>query len=152
MTISFRIATCAIFGLCVPLAIYASPLNLPEDVRYKCELASDFAPAAADDISSDQRVFLGAYGGQWEKVLDSYLIVESIDVSGTFNGFYYWGAYRGWNIEQSGCTPVTGTVRGNKLSFKTGTASVTYRHKGDYLNGTYTRGGNVTRGRFEFIE
>jgi hypothetical protein len=99
--------------------------------------------------------FLGIFDGAWGDKLPHTVIIYKVK-STKVRLYYGIGAYEPWNIDEPDCYKVKGKLMDDgsvSFHFSGSNADVVYRidNEGERLYGTYTRGGNVTRGTFKRV-
>lgn len=101
------------------------------------------------DVPEHFGKFSDTYDGMWDGKLSSLLVVQEIDADGTARGYYAWGHYPDWSFNEPGCQPFVGKISRNRLSFSMQTTGLTFAMiEGPSLDGTLSRGGAFTLGKF----
>jgi hypothetical protein len=72
--------------------------------------------APAPGVPPNVAAFSGTWGGYWDGVMPSLLIVERVSASGDAQGIYIWGNVPQWNVT-AGQFRFRTKIVGNKLSW-----------------------------------
>ena len=145
-----RIITAVFLFLLVPSISFSD--DIPAGLRDTCGLSPDFTIQDSSGKPDNHIAFLGILTGQWDKKLDSYVIVESIASNGKFEGYYYWGVYENWGIKEAGCMQVSGKIKKNKMKFRSSSASQSYTLKDNSITARFVRNGRTTKGKFTKLD
>lgn len=85
--------------------------------------------APPPSVPAEFAAFSGTWGGYWDGVMPSLLIVEHVDASGDADGTYVWGSVPQWNVE-AGHFKFRSKIVDRKLSWGSG-ARFTFAYAAD---------------------
>lgn len=95
--------------------------------------------APGSDVPATLAVFSGRWGGTWDGVLPSLVIVESVAADGSIRGVYAWGSY---GSVTPGSTRFRTTVNGSTFAWGSD-SKFEFTMKDGKLHGERIRSGNV---------
>jgi hypothetical protein len=136
------VGTC-ISLMTVPSAAGAATVSLcGTSVEYASTPPAAGAPPDASDLP-------GVWVGDWDRMLCSALVVESVSAQGDVTAWYVYGRYPQWNISQPGKYHMTGKLSGKTIVFK-GRSETDYSIVDAHtLNGTYSNSSGQYKGTFK---
>lgn len=129
--------------MAVPSAAGAATVSVcGTSVEYVSTPPAPGAPAAAADLP-------GVWVGDWERLMCSGLVVESVSAQGVVSAWYVYGRNPQWNIPQSGKYHMTGKLSGKTVVFK-GRSETDYSLTDAHtLNGTFSNNSGQYKGTFK---